>query len=146
MATPSVIPEQLEHKGWHPAQVAGVWSSSSCEDEFSAWTEANLESLGGKGVLNKVWLQLKDKQLTRFQKRQASSDLEPTTYKKLRQDLDYPTCSKGTVKVVLIDHDEAHNLVSPLQLHPMFSSINASPRTPSQDSTRKPKRARRRAT
>ena len=148
VATPSDIPEHLEQKGWHPTQVAGAWTSSSCSmDDFATWTESNLECLGGKGVLNKVWLQLKDRHLTRFQKRQAPSDLdqEPATYKRVRQDEDFPAVSKGTVRIVLCDNNEAHSHVSPHKVHPMFSSLLPSPRTPSQDPTRKPKRARRRA-
>ena len=61
VATPSDIPDFLEVKGWHPAQVAGVWRVSSCKEDFSAWTENSLECLGGKGVLNKIWMHLKDR-------------------------------------------------------------------------------------
>ena len=52
------------------------------------WNEALVERLGGKGILSKVWLNLKDNQLTRNAKRQAKMDMEQENSKKHRIDPD----------------------------------------------------------
>ena len=65
-------------------------------------------------------------------------DIEPTTSKKLKHDLD-----KGTDYIVQSGSKEAHSIVSPPKFLPKYVSIPPSPRTPSQGLSRKHRKARR---
>ena len=143
--TPDSIPALLDIKGWHPGQVAGVWRPSTSSSQVSQWNEQSVEALGGKGVLSKVWLQLKDSSMTGFQKRQAATEISGGSAKRMKPDT---STNKGTlVKLVSPGSQGTHTVVSSNGCQPLKNPENSPtfPRnlSPKQTPARKKKRAHR---
>ena len=71
VSTSTDIPRMLSMKGWDQAQVANVWTVSAVQDCSSSWNEKQMELLGGKGILSRVWNNLKGSEKTGNSKRCA---------------------------------------------------------------------------
>ena len=85
VATPADIAHNLNAKGWNVAQVSSVWNVSPTVAYEPHWNELALDSLGGKGLASRVWLELKSNSLTGFPKR-AADDIAAVESKKLKLD------------------------------------------------------------
>ena len=84
IATSTDIPAILSSKGWDQAQVSVVWRVAAAQDCSSEWNELQMENLGGKGILTRVWYELKAGQKTGYGKRVADLDIEGAAKKKMR--------------------------------------------------------------
>ena len=85
----------LNNMGWDVAGVSSIWQVSPSIEYEASWNDTALERLGGKGVASRVWLSLKDKNLTGFSKK-AGTTMESFGNKKRRMKEDYEVgnCSK----------------------------------------------------
>ena len=88
--TPQDIAPALEENGWSFDQVARLWTVSSGPELTGPWNDAALVSLGGRGMVGRMWNELKDSSLTGFPKRPAE-DGDCCAVKKRRMD---QSCSK----------------------------------------------------
>ena len=62
------IPSVLGNKGWKVQDVAQIWTPATLSYEQD-WNEKLLERLGGRGICNRIWNNLKDSHLTGNNKR-----------------------------------------------------------------------------
>ena len=74
VATLTDIPALLTEKGWDQAAVSRVWRVTSASPCYQEWNEAKMEELGGRGVLSRVWNELKDNNKTGPSNRCAEED------------------------------------------------------------------------
>ena len=84
------IPDLLNNNGWNASQVAGIWSptmSSQCVP-IMHWNTESLESLGGRGVMARVWNSLASREFRGTGKRHADSvsDPLPGSSKRMKRD------------------------------------------------------------
>ena len=69
--TPEHVADSLNFNGWNKMEVASVWTVSTNEFRGAEWSCSDIESLGGRGSLSRIWNRLKSNHQTGFPKRHA---------------------------------------------------------------------------
>ena len=95
VATSDPIAMGLNNRGWDVAGVSSIWQVSPSIEYEASWNDTALERLGGKGMASRVWLSLKNKNLTGFSKK-AGTTMESFGNKKrkMKEDYEVGNCSK----------------------------------------------------
>ena len=146
VATSTDIPAALSSRGWDQAQVSNVWRVAAGKDCSSVWNEHQMEQLGGKGILTRVWNELKAGQKTGYGKRMADLDIDEGVKKKIRS----PQSSSSFTGNNLEVSKSCSNVIQSKELASMAFSekrmpcpILSSPNVPAQDRAQDEKRRKR---
>ena len=94
------ISEILMDNGWNPLEVTSVWTVSTNKLPSETWNLETLEFLGGKGILSRIWDDLKSSHLTGYPKRAAET---PSSINSKRQRLHKHSKTKVSKAVVPSD-------------------------------------------
>lgn len=69
--TPEHVADSLNFNGWNKMEVVSIWTVSTNEFRGAEWSCSDIESLGGRGSLSRIWNRLKSNHQTGFPKRHA---------------------------------------------------------------------------